>query len=532
MGQVLTNNTSLAYAVESTPGVLPGSPTWYTLEPNGYGDFGASITTVPRAPITNDQQRRKGAVVDLDAAADFDADLTISAFASFIEAFMHAQAVLYDTVFEAAAVTGTGYTIAAASSQQAGYFQFTSGGPISLVHAVGYTTAANNSPDTVKPLSADLAASGTEIPVAGLTAEASPPSNALLSLAGIRAEAGDLAITVAAGVGTLTSGNNLATNNIDFTTLGLTVGQRIHVGGTAAANRFGATASTDSYGSGRVTAIAAGSVTLDKLDSTLVTSDGTDDNAGGTLTVTDLLFGRFIRNVNVDSSEYLERTFQFEAGFPDLYETIPATPVGNPDGFEYVIGCRANQLTINSPLTDKATFNAAFVGTNAEDPVDNSNRKTNASTPVAPVNTTAFNTSTDLRRIRIETTAEVDVATYFRDLTIAINNNVSPEKVLGTLGGAFTNRGNFELDISGEALFTEATVPSLIRGNTTVQADFFFRNDDGAIHFDVPSGTLSSSGKTYPVNETTRIQLTLQAFKDDTLGTSLGVSLFPVYPSS
>ena len=37
MSRVLTNNTSLAYAIESALGVLPGSPVWHELEPNSIG---------------------------------------------------------------------------------------------------------------------------------------------------------------------------------------------------------------------------------------------------------------------------------------------------------------------------------------------------------------------------------------------------------------------------------------------------------------------------------------------------------------
>ena len=65
MARVLTNTTALAYAIESSQGVLPGSPSWKSLEPNGINSFGAEITTVARSPISKNRQRRKGTVVDL-----------------------------------------------------------------------------------------------------------------------------------------------------------------------------------------------------------------------------------------------------------------------------------------------------------------------------------------------------------------------------------------------------------------------------------------------------------------------------------
>lgn len=531
MGQVLTNNTGLQYAREDSLGVLPGSPDWKVLEPNNTGTFGASITTVPRSPISKLRQRRKGTVVDLDANAEYDGDLTIDSFTDFVEAFLFATAVNADLTFRGADHTGTAYTIPAATAAQAAKLQFTSGGPISLVHAQGYANSGNNG---LFPLSADTASSGTAITTGTGTAETAP-SNAELSIAGIRAEAGDLALSISSGVGTLSSGNNSASNNIDFTTLGLTVGQRVHVGGTASANRFGSTAAGDgtrSFGSARITAIAAGSLTLDKIDATLVASDGTDDGSAGTNIPVDLLFGRFIRNVSSDDDDYAQITHQFEQSYPNLFETEPPTPVANPDGFEYVTGAFANTLTWNLPLTDKSTATFAFVGTNAEEPVDNASRKSGASSARLPLFTEALNTSSNFFRLGIQDVDETGLTSDFKDLTVTITNNVTPEKVLGTLGARYVNLGNFELTVEGQALFTDGNVAARIRNNTTVTMDWIVKNDDGAISVDVPSAVIGDGAKEFPVNESVRIGLTVEAFVDATLQTSIGVSLFPVFPTS
>jgi hypothetical protein len=42
---------------------------------------------------------------------------------------------------------------------------------------------------------------------------------------------------------------------------------------------------------------------------------------------------------------------------------------------------------------------------------------------------------------------------------------------------------------------------------------------------------MGSDGKEFPVNESIKIGLTVQAFEDATFGTSIGVSLFPVFPT-
>ena len=182
------------------------------------------------------------------------------------------------------------------------------------------------------------------------------------------------------------------------------------------------------------------------------------------------------------------------------------------------------------PLTDKSTATFAFVARNAEEPVDNASRKLDASTARLPLFTGALNTAADFFRLRIEDVDETGLTSDFKDMTMVWNNNVSPEKVLGLLGARFINVGNFEVDIETQALFTNPIVPARIRANTTVSMDFLLRNDDGAIAVDLPSGTLGSDGKEFPVNESVLINLTYQAFVDPIFGTSCSVSLFPVFP--
>lgn len=538
MGRVLTNNFSLAYAIQSAFNVFTtAAGDWKLIEPNEVTNFGPTITTVARTPISKIRGARKGTVTDLDAAAEIDADLTLDSFIDFVEGFAFAIAVNSDMVFpprlgNRAALEGdataTGYTIPSATAPQAAKFQFTAAGPISLVFARGYIITGNNG---LKALTADVVATDTEIAVAGNAVEAAP-ANATVEMAGMRAEAGDLAITVAAGIGTLTSGNGAPITAIDFTTLGWTVGQTIHVGGLTNANRFFGAGPIVSFGFARITSIVAASVGLDKVDVTLITSDGTDTGAGGTEVATDLLYGRFIRNVAVDSTEFTERIFLIEGAFPNLFETDPPTPVPDPDGFEYVLNSFCNQMAWTLPLTDKSTVNFSFVGTDAEAPVDNASRRVGADTAAEPLETTALNTSSDIGRLRILDDG-VDLAgltTDFKNLVVTINNNVTPEKVLGKLGARFINVGNLAVTIEGNILFTSPLVIARIRNNATVTFDFIVSTDDGAIVVDLPAMTLGGGARELPVNESIQLALTGEAFIDPILGTVFGMSLFAVVP--
>ncbi len=61
--------------------------------------------------------------------------------------------------------------------------------------------------------------------------------------------------------------------------------------------------------------------------------------------------------------------------------------------------------------------------------------------------------------------------------------------------------------------------------------DLLLENDDGAIGLDIPSLTLGGGSKAYPVNESITISTTGTAFADATLGTSIGITEFPYFPT-
>jgi len=508
MGRVLTNYLSLAFSVEASIGVLEGTPTWKQLEPNTVGTFGAAVSKMAREPISKNRQRRKGATVDLDSSVEFEHDLTKAAFLDFIEGFTMASA-LYPY---SGGTTRQGPIQSGALFQDLLAFE---GAPDSfkhdalttamtegrLVFARGFANATNNGMHVV-----DAASAVAETKVTSTDLVNETPSNgagATLEIAGHRFAVGDLEIAVAVGVATLT------VTVADFTTLGLTVGQVIHVGGLLTANQFSAGA-----GFGRITAIAAKTITLDKLDAALTTDNGVGETV-------ELLFGSFIRNVAVDSSSFAEKYFQFEMALPNL-DPAPA------DMYEYAKGNRANQVTFNLPLADKAAATFGFVGTDTAVPT--TVRATNADTPVIPVQTAPLNTTADIARLRVTDLDELGMTTVFKSVSLVLDNQVTPDKSLGTLGAVYMNTGNFLVNLETQVLLTHASVVAAIRNNTTVTMDFILTNEDGAICVDIPAMTLGDGSKELPVNESVMINLAGEAFQDATLGYSLGVSVLPAVP--
>lgn len=510
MANVLTNNTNLAVARESAFGTLPGSPTWYTVERNSISSAGSEISTVARDPIQKRRSARKGAISDLDSGIEFEMDFIVSTFLYFAEAILMSVQPNDDAIFEGlASVTGTGYTIPSASAATAALLQYGATGPKSLVYARGFSTTANNG---LKILGADVAATDTEITVSGLTAEASPPSNCLVELAGVEANTSDLSMTVSGTTVTLTSGNGGGTA-IDFTTLGLTVGQFIHIGGDTADQVF----TTGGSGFIRVTSIAAGTLIGDKAAGALVTDAGTNQEIR-------LLFGRFYRDLATDNADFLTRFHRFEREFPDL-STGPA------DAYEYMQGNLLNTWQLSLPLTDKSTMTFAFVG--KDTPVPTTSRATNAASQLSPVSVAAQGTSDSesVRRLRITDTDETVLVTDFKSATINVGHDVTGEKIIGTLGPASMNRGNLSATTEIQFLLASENPTARIRNNTTVTFEAILKNDDGVVAIDYPSATIGGGSLDEPRNETMLQNATLTAFEDATLGYVTSHSYIPYVPA-
>lgn len=512
MGRVLTNNVAMAYAIETALGTP--STSWVKLEPNAVSNFGAEISTVARSPISANRQRRKGTVVDLDSSVEFEADITLSSFRDFIEGFCFSTGVNSDVTelsATAAETTGDTYTVAALTAAQANKFEIDT-----LIWVEGFTNAANNG---LKVLDTDAATSATSIAVAdNLVTEASPPANARLSFAGHRIAALDApSWTYAAPLATLT----LTGIGTALTALGLTPGQFVHVGSinaagdTAIVRAFSNTVANDMFGWARVKQITANAIIFDKLDNALKFTDAAISTA------VDLLFGEFIRNVQTSSGEYLERSFQFEAAFPNL-------DTGGGAKYAYAKGNFCDEVQFQLPLTDKAVATFGFIGTDTDNPVAAGSRKAGASSAENPTDVAAFNTSSDIARLRVTDTDEAGLTTDFKDLTLTLRNNVSPEKVLGTLGAAYINTGNFEVDFETQVVFTNSEVIDRIRDNTSVTLDFILKNADGVIAVDIPSLSLGDGSYDFPINESVLLNTTGTAEEDGTFGTSIGVSILQV----
>jgi Phage tail tube protein len=503
-----SNLTGLRYAVEATLGNLPdpeSNSVWYALEPNSYSDFGGQLATVARNPINPTRQRKKGAIVDLDASGGFNQDLTANNLTRLMQGFFFATARQKPTsaTLNAAAVAMTAIAAAADDYTAAAGLPTTilSG---NLVFASGFGVAANNGLKVANATSTATAISVSD----SLSDEASPPAAAKVDCVGWQFGSGTSAITLNGSLVRLTDSAK------DMTTLGLVVGEWIYVGGDASGVSFPTAGNT---GFARISAIATGYLEFDKVSWTPTAEVGTAKTI-------QIFFGTLIRNEPA-RADIVRRTYQLE-------RTLGEDDDGEMS--EYIVGAVANELTINYPQADKINIDLSFVG------IDNEQRTgavgVKAGDRPTLVAEEAINTSNDFARIQLGVVSTSDATitplfAYAQEMTLTINNNVSPNKALGVLGAFDVTAGTFEVGGSITAYFADVAAVQAVRNNSDVTLDIIIAKDNTGFVFDVPLMGLGDGRLNVEQDQPITLPLENNAAESATLGYTLAMIQFPYLPT-
>ena len=508
MSQVITEGVNLACVVESTLGATtPPTTGWFNLQPNSLGAIGPTYKKLARDPISKNRQNQRPILVDEDSQAPWESDVTKDLVDDFLEGiFMSATKHSGGTGTARFMVTPTTGSPGTISALTATAITVAAGGALAqnvLVYMRGFATASNNGLKVV-----GAASTNTSIVITGgLVADAAPSANAMAEVAGVQGVASDIGIDV---------NGNITSTALDFTTLGLNVGQWIWLGGdpTNATLNF---ATAGYRGFARLKAISAHLLTLERRSWTV---GAADTGTGKTIQV---LFGRWIRNVAIDSADYKTPSYAFEVTYPNLQA------VGTPE-YEYLLGNMVDEFVFNIPLTQKATAQMKFMGTTSLDPA--TARVTGPSIAINPVTNLAVSTSTDVMRLRVSNTDETGISTDFQSCKMTIKNNISPEKELGQLGAKLMNVGRFEVMVEMDVIFTSDQVIKAIHDNRQASMDIGLRNGDFGVLLDLSSMSIDSGDRKFEKNKSVVIQAKTTGFQDPTLSFTLGASIFPYLPSS
>jgi hypothetical protein len=515
VNKIESNLTGLSLAVEATLGVLPANPVWEAQEPNSYGDLGGEISTLKRDPITNDRQNTKGTIADLEASANFETDFTQNNLAKPLAAFMFAlprekaatAGVFANTPLGAPSIAVTSFNAVAGTITLAAPL------PVAVGHIVILRNSAsarnNNAPLTVTAINGSVLTVAPVAPrtLANFTDDAS--GTASLHVAGVKFAAAAVTLVGAADSATLTS----LPSAPSFIDLQLSAGEWVFVGGDSTSSRF---AETPAFYA-RIKSVTARTLVFDTTTSPI---PATTVATGIAL---ELYMGTFFRNE--DAPAAIKRiTFTAE-------RTLGNDATG-PQA-EYVRGCAAHEFSLSLKEKEKAMANLSFIGLNNY--YRDGAQGLLPGTRVAALGEDAYNMSTDVYRQRLAIRSEATMNpsalyAFVQELDVKINNEISADGAIGVLGAFDLSAGNFMVEGSLTAYFATVEAVKAVRNNETVGIDIILAHNNVATVVDMPSLTLAGGRLNVEKDQSIKLPLTTEAFKNEFKYT-LGITSFKYVPT-
>lgn len=482
---VLSDGVGISVARESTIGVLPttGWHQWQ-INPSGITDFTRQNVEVDRAPLSPNLTPEDGEVVGYDASPKLALDLTRDVIEDIREP-LYRSATKHGggkgkSLYRPTAVTATGFTVGTLGDYPQNFLFF----------AAGFTNPANNG---LKVTASGSTTSETKF--AGLVAEASPPTNAILEFAGVQGASGDIQ---------LDANGDLISTALDFTTLGLIPGQQITLGDLPSGASFGF--ATAAY-NGR--AIVKGPVTATKVPLMFRswTVGAADTGASKTIRI---LFTRAIRNVPLTDADYLK------APTLSAERTEPGAGIAGATDFTQASGLGLDQIELDIPVEGKVTATMTFVGMVITDP--GPTQATGAATALAPLRAGLFSTASKLKARLVKKSDESTLSVDINGMKVTLKNNITPMKELGVSGAANLIYGAYMPTMSLEAYVIDNGLERAANANTSAMLEFQLRNADGGIGMFFPVVKLRKPSKAYAQHTAVMISNDLTAVRDPATG--------------
>jgi hypothetical protein len=485
-----TNRVALAKVRETTFGVTPNNPAFKAIRQTSSG-LNANPKTVITSEIRADRQVTDLILVGEEAGGTVGGELAFSvADDDFEEALQgtwsNSPSITVATIdTEISDVTTTTLTVSAGGAA------FVVG---MLTLTQNFTTAGNNKLARVNSSTATTIV----YPAATFTAEAAQiPVGASVRQVGFQGASADIAAVTAGG-------NGLTSSVLNFTTLGISVGEWVKVGDGDNANCSFAT--TANNGFCRVSAVAANKISFDRVPSGWAADTGT----GKTISV---FSGDFLTNASTKRSNTIERQY------------LDHSPVT----YEYLRGMTLNTLAIDAKTQAVATYTKNYIGRDAL--VQTS--RIAGSTDVAAPTYGVLNTSSNVGRIGFDGST-ITGPNFVMGATININNNIRAQQAVGSIGAVGTGNGEFTVTGTLQTYFGDPSIYQKIVNNTLTSFDMRVGRTDGnreSILLDFPSIKLSSgspsvSGK----NADVMIDAGFTAFMDATKLYTMSVGRFWYLP--
>jgi hypothetical protein len=359
-----------------------------------------------------------------------------------------------------------------------------------LAFLSGFATPANNNLFVVS----SSGSTTVVFPSSSFTAEASPPAAAFCRIVGAQGASADITATA----------TGLASSSLDFTTLGLTAGQWILIGGDAAGTHF-ATAACNGWA--RMESITAHAITCDIVPAGMTTDAGT----GKTIQI---FFGDFMINGTTQQS------FTFERQQQDL-----PSPV-----YEYFPGCQVDKFTLPFKASSVLTGTISMVGQGSPTQNPPTTTRFAGATDLSAPTYSILNASSHIGELYENGAA---VTSFITEIDLDIANNLSAQFAVGNIGAIGVLNGEFNVSGSLVAYFSNLTLLLQCINDTDTSMMFRVGRTDGnreSLQFDVPSMRVSATSPVDAKNQSRMLNGTFAAKIHPVLQYMLSVSRFWYLP--
>lgn len=443
-----SNRVVLRYAFEDTFGVINPTPELKTLRYTG-GDLNQTIETVTTEEIREDRQVNDLILTGNTTSGGVNAELSYRNFDDFIEAAQQSDWINKPFIENSADDTeitdvDSGTTTITLSDGTI----FPSG---TIVKLSGFSNSGNN---IVAVVASNTV---TTVVLSGVTLvdEEAPPRFAKVKTVGVEGATGDITAEV--------SPVRLQSTLLDMTTLGLTPGQWLKIGGSDAASKFD-TAENNVF-------IRVQSVTTTTIVIDVVPSGWADDSGAGK--DIKLFVSDYIINGNTEKSFSIEREF-------DQHD---------PKTYQVFTGMRLDTFNIALPTKERMEIELGFQGLKG----DVSITRTPGVTELPLTREPIFNTSGNFRSLSLDG-SEVTGPNFITESSININNNMRRQDAVGTEFSVGIASGNYTLTGDISTYFSNADILLKAARNGTFSYDMRIEDSKKqSLLFDMPSIEFSLS---------------------------------------
>lgn len=452
------NRLRVSYVMEETPGVTPSTPRMKLARLTSE-TLAAAPEYIDSDEIRSDRMLNDPILVGQSSTGGISFELSYPQNATFLsDAF---RSVLYNDWQNTPERDndGTADSVITAVTNSTDVFTVTTGAAFvagQLLRSTGFSNAANNTIAKV------TTGGTTSVAVlgAGLVAEAAPPGTARLKVVGFEGASGD--ITALA--------DGLGSTALDFTTLGLRVGQWVKIGGAADGTTFGFLVSAGSVARAAAYARIAAAPTATKLTlDNLPAGWTTDSGTGKTIRV---WFGDQLKNGVTPAPMTIERGF--------MGQSSPTYIVNR--------GMHGGQLDIEVAAKAKITGTVAFTGMSGSQ-----STTTLDASPDAATTSQVMAGSANVGRLS-EAGTQLVSPNWARRVTFSINSNLRAIDAVDSVGPVAVNEGENTVTGQLETYFgSNATLQKFYDGTVTSLNARVGKNNQAVI-FQIPRATLRGGG--------------------------------------